>query len=47
MASKLTERQQQILDLIRQAVASTGFPPPVQKSPKPWASARPTPRKTT
>ncbi|CAM3440802.1 transcriptional repressor LexA [Bordetella sputigena] len=27
MASKLTERQQQILDLIRQAVASTGFPP--------------------
>jgi repressor LexA len=27
MATKLTERQQQILDLIRQAVASTGFPP--------------------
>jgi repressor LexA len=27
MASKLTDRQQQILDLIRQAVASTGFPP--------------------
>jgi repressor LexA len=27
MASKLTERQQQILDLIRQAVARTGFPP--------------------
>jgi repressor LexA len=27
MASKLTERQQQILELIRQAVASTGFPP--------------------
>ena len=27
MASKLTERQQQILDLIRQTVARTGFPP--------------------
>ncbi|OZI34141.1 repressor LexA [Bordetella genomosp. 10] len=27
MATKLTERQQQILDLIRQTVASTGFPP--------------------
>lgn len=27
MATRLTERQQQILDLIRQAVASTGFPP--------------------
>ncbi|BEG74383.1 transcriptional repressor LexA [Achromobacter xylosoxidans] len=27
MASKLTDRQQQILDLIRQTVARTGFPP--------------------
>lgn len=27
MATKLTERQQQILDLIRQTLASTGFPP--------------------
>lgn len=27
MATKLTERQQQILDLIRQTVARTGFPP--------------------
>jgi len=27
MASKLTARQQEILDLIRQAVARTGFPP--------------------
>lgn len=27
MAIKLTERQQQILDLIRQNIASTGFPP--------------------
>jgi repressor LexA len=27
MTIKLTERQQQILDLIREAVASTGFPP--------------------
>lgn len=27
MTIKLTERQQQILDLIRQAVAGTGFPP--------------------
>jgi len=27
MASKLTERQQEILDLIRQTVARTGFPP--------------------
>ena len=28
MASKLTDRQQQILDLIRQTVARTGFPVP-------------------
>ena len=27
MASLLTERQQQVLDLIRQALANTGFPP--------------------
>ena len=27
MATKLTERQQQILDLIRQNIARTGFPP--------------------
>ena len=27
MATKLTERQQEILDLIRQTVARTGFPP--------------------
>jgi repressor LexA len=27
MATKLTERQQQILDLIRETLASTGFPP--------------------
>src|SRR5690606_5062689 len=27
MASKLTDRQQEILDLIRQTVARTGFPP--------------------
>jgi repressor LexA len=27
MATQLTERQQQILDLIRQALANTGFPP--------------------
>lgn len=27
MATKLTDRQQEILDLIRQTVARTGFPP--------------------
>ena len=27
MSLKLTDRQQQILDLIRQAIVNTGFPP--------------------
>ena len=34
MASKLTERQQQILDLIRQTVARTGFPPTRAELPR-------------
>ncbi|GIS02458.1 MAG: hypothetical protein CM15mP103_10090 [Gammaproteobacteria bacterium] len=44
---KLTARQEQVLNVIRQYVADTGYPPPGRISPANWASSRPTPPRST
>ena len=44
---KLTARQEQVLNVIRQYVADTGHPPTGRISPANWASSRPTPPRST